>query len=234
MKTLILKNHFMKPVVLLMMIFSLIVSTASAQDDMNASQVEEVQKQNMEYLDQIHEIIKDYPAFAYTYDMKNGEVQDVTVTGVKRTIDKKRLEVLLFDLKSNKNMIRNKANQIGVFYSVDEAPEYKDGRDKLQEDLLGNLTYPEDVKDWGLEGTVFVKFVVDENGEIPFATTATNIEPTVDVYLEELRQQAVEAIKATSGNWEPGKIDGEEVSSLAVVPVTFDFRKNPTLPALIR
>ena len=131
-------------------------------------------------------------------------------------------------------MIKNKANQIGVFYSVDESPKYKDGRDELQEDLLGNLTYPEDVQDWGLEGTIFVKFVVDENGEIPFATTATNIEPTVDVYLEELRQQAVEAIKATSGKWEPGKIDGEEVSSLAVVPVTFDFRKNPSLPALIR
>jgi hypothetical protein len=87
---------------------------------------------------------------------------------------------------------------------------------------------------WGVEGTIFVKFVVDENGENPFATTASNIETSMDRYLEDLERQAVEAVKATSGDWEPGKVNGVEVASMAVVPITFEFETHPSLPAAIR
>ncbi|MEX2513376.1 MAG: hypothetical protein WD398_10765 [Cyclobacteriaceae bacterium] len=79
-----------------------------------------------------------------------------------------------------------------------------------------------------------LEFVVDENGEIPFATTSSNVETSVDRYLDDLEEQAISAVKATSGDWEPGKVSGVNVASLAVVPVTFDFEKNPALPALIR
>lgn len=231
----ILKNKSMKIFTSFILVFSMLaLSSATAQDNKKSGDMEKVQDENMDYMKQIYRIVKDYPQFSYSYTFDDGEVEDVVVTGVEDEIDRKRLEVMLFDLKSNKNRIKNKPNRVGVFYSVDKAAEYKNGRDALEEKILSNLKYPEDAKNWGVEGTIFVKFVVDEDGEIPFATTSTDIETSMEVYLNELEEQAIEAVKATSGNWEPAEVDNVDVSSLAVVPVTFDFEKNPALPALIR
>jgi len=229
------KSSVLKLFALTFIAFSLITFTANAQrDDLTSSELEKIEDENMDYMKQISKIIKDYPNFAYTYDIEDGKVVNVNVTGVEKDIDRKKLEVQLFNLKSNKNMIKNKANRVGVFYSVDEPATYEGGRDDLQREIQSNLKYPEDAKDWGVEGTVFVKFVVDENGQIPYATTSSNIETSMEMYLNDLEEQAVDAVKATEGDWEPGKVEGVEVSSMAVVPVTFDFEKNPSIRALIR
>jgi TonB family protein len=188
----------------------------------------------MDYMVQINEIVKNYPAFSYSYKMEDGKVQDVQVTGVDNDIDRKKLEVVLFDLKSNRNKMKSTANRVGVFYSVDDEAEFEGGEEALRTQIVSNLKYPESAKNWGMEGTIFVKFVVNENGEIPFATTSSNIETSVERYLEDLEEQAIKAIKATSGEWEPAEVENVEVASLSVLPITFDFEKNPTLPALIR
>lgn len=227
------KKTVLKLFTLTFIAFSLMAFSASAQqNDMTGSDLEKIQDENMDYVKQIADIVKDYPAFSYSYEIDDGKVVDVNVTGVDDVIDKKKLEVILFDLKSNKNMIKNKANRIGVFYSVDEPAKY-DGSGELTRVIQSNLKYPQDAKNWGVEGTVFVKFVVDENGEIPFATTSNDIETSREDYLKELEQQAISAVKATSGDWEPAEVENVEVASMAVVPVTFDFEKNPTIPTLI-
>jgi hypothetical protein len=43
----------------------------------------------------------------------------------------------------------------------------------------------------------------------------------------------IDALKTTSGKWEPAEVEGVDVSSLMVVPVTFDFRKHPFIPVLL-
>ncbi|QIA09066.1 energy transducer TonB [Draconibacterium halophilum] len=228
------KKDFFKAVpIALTMIFTLALFSANAQKMtvITVAEMEQMQDEDMDYMKQIHKIVKDYPAFAYTYTMSDGEVEDVTVSGVESVIDRKRLEVVLFDLKSNMNMLKNKANRVGVFYSVDQPAEY-DG--DLDGTILNNLKYPQKAKNWGVEGTVYVQFVVDEEGNIPYASTSTNIETSMDMYLKDLERQAVSAVKATSGKWEPAKVEGVDVASLAVVPVTFDFEKDPSLPTLIR
>ncbi|SHN21749.1 TonB protein C-terminal [Cyclobacterium lianum] len=215
----------------------ILTTHAVAQDkegSLSESELETMENRNMDYLIQINEIVKDYPAFSYSYKMDGGELQDVVVTGVDNDMDRKKLEVVLFDLKSNRNKMKTTANRMGVFYSVDEEAEFDEGEEALKNTVLNSLEYPQEAKNWGLEGTIFVKFVVDENGSIPFATTSSNIDTSVDMYLEDLEQQAIEALKATSGDWEPAEIDNVQVASLSVLPITFDFEKNPTLPALIR
>lgn len=203
-------------------------------ESLSESELERLEDRNMNYLIQINEIVKNYPAFSYSYKMDDGKLQDVVVTGVDNDMDRKKLEVVLFDLKSNRNKMKTTANRMGVFYSVDEEAEFKGGEEALKTSVLSNLEYPHEAKNWGLEGTIFIKFVVDENGSIPFATTSSNIDTSVEMYLEDLEQQAISALKATSGDWEPAAIDNVQVASLSVLPITFDFEKNPTLPSLIR
>jgi hypothetical protein len=230
------KKSVFKLSAILLIVFSLFGLSTYAQQNksMSISELEKLEDENMDYLKQVYKVVKDYPAFSYTYSMEDGQVQDVTVTGIDSDIERKRLEVILFDLKSKKNMLKNKANRVGVFYSVDEPAAYNGGRDELEREIRNNLEYPFDAKNWGVEGTIFVKFVVDANGEIPFATADSNIETSMEMYLEDLQEQAVSAVKATSGEWEPASVEGVEVASLAVVPVTFDIEKHPSLPALIR
>ena len=230
------KKSVFKLSVILLIVFSLPGLSTYAQQtkSMSLSELEKLEDENMDYLKQVYKVVKDYPAFSYTYSMEDNQVQNVTVTGIYSDIERKRLEVILFDLKSKKNMLKNKANRVGVFYSVDEPAAYNGGRDELEREIRNNLEYPFDAKNWGVEGTIFVKFVVDTNGEIPFATADSNIETSMEMYLEDLQEQAVSAVKATSGEWEPASVEGVEVASLAVVPVTFDIEKHPSLPALIR
>ena len=197
-------------------------------------QLERLENEHMDYLKKIYRITKKYPFFSYTYKMEDGKVKSVEVTGVDNELDRKRLEVILVDLKSNKNMLKSKENRIGVFYSVDKGAEYVQGKDALQKELHDNLKYPEGAKDWGVEGTIFVKFVVDENGKIPFATASEDIETRLDNFVTDLENQAVSAVKATSGGWKPGKVNGINVPSLAIIPITFEFEKSPFLPAIIR
>lgn len=221
-------NRFLRISVLiaLVMILQSGIPLAAQYDDVRSYEdLERITQKNYDYLVKINEIIGDYPNFAYSYKMKDGKVSTVTVKGVDNDLDKEKLTVVLLDLESNKNMIKNKANRIGVFYSVDQDPAYASSRD-LQKDLLANLEYPEDAEIDGVEGTIYVKFVVDENGKIPFASVAEDIESSSAYHTNKFKNEAIEAVKATSGNWTPGKIDGVKVPSLVILPVTFDFKKH--------
>lgn len=224
------KRNFRGFCILLAALFILGPVSVKAQD---YTELEEMQDKSMDYVRQIYKIVDQYPAFAYEYQFENGEVKNVTVTGVDNELDKKRLEVVIFDLQSNRNKMKNKENRIGVFYSTDTRPEYEHGREQLRTTIQGNLEYPDEIKNWGVEGTVYVKFVVDENGEIPFITASEDIESSQEFYVKELRRIAIDAVKTTSGNWEPAEVEGVDVSSLMVVPVTFDFRKHPFIPVLL-
>jgi hypothetical protein len=235
MKRLKMKKTIASLFIILFSVFT-IFGTAQINDHDKyiISDLERMEDENMDYLNHIYKIVKNYPAFSYSYNIEDNEIQDVVVKGVDSNLDRKRLEVILFDLKTNKNRMKNKANRIGVFYSVDKEAEYENGWEGLRKNILSNLEYPSDIKNWGLEGTVFVKFVVDENGEIPFLTTSTNMESTMDIYVDRLEEEAAEAIKTTSGEWESSEVEGVEVASLVVVPITFDVEKNPSIPVMIR
>ena len=235
MKSMTLKKTLPKWIALASLLFSLTGNGAFAQNEnpITYEEMEEIVDENLEYLKKINRIIRDYPSFSYEYTFDNSKIEDVTVTGVENDGDRKRLEVVLLDLKSNKNMLKNQENRVGVFYSVDEEATYKDGREALQEQLRSQLKYPEKAEDWGVEGTIFVIFVVDDNGEIPFATTNSNVQTTMERFVKDLEMQAIKAIKATSGDWEPAEVENVDVASRVVVPITFDFKANPFLPALI-
>lgn len=199
----------------------------------NFNELENMQDKNMDYMKQIYKIVDEYPAFTYEYVYENGEIKDVTITGVDNELDKKKLQVAILDLQCNKNKMKNMENRIGVFYSTDEQAHFKEGRNQLRNEIQGNLKYPDEIKKWGVEGTVYVKAVVDENGEIAFITADEDIERNQEGYINELEKIAIDAVKSTSGNWEPAEVNDVDVASLVVVPVTFDFRKNPFIPALL-
>lgn len=85
-----------------------------------------------------------------------------------------------------------------IYQIVDEEAEPKEGYRAFYNNLYDNLEYPEDAKEWGAEGNVFVKFIVDSNGEIAYITATEDIEASIDKHVKALKEAAKEAVMATS------------------------------------
>ena len=196
--------------------------------------LEDLQDQNARYYTQIYRIVDEYPDFQYRYVYADGEVVDVIVENVDEEMDKKRLEVLLYNLKKNKEKMKDIPTRTGVYYSVDDEAEPEEGYRTFYNNLYEHLEYPEEAKEWGAEGNVFVKFIVDSNGEIAYITATEDIEASMDKHVDALKEAAKEAVMATSGNWQPARVDDVPVASWAVVPVIFKVEAYPHMPTMIR
>ena len=206
MKRLVLKKSLFTPLFLVFTTFALLLATnANAQTCKLSSSKEfrQLEGNNANYIKELDKITQQFPEAEYSYEFDNGKLKDVSVTGIDDIVKRKHLEVVLLNLKNNK--LKNESDELGVFYSVDKEPQYKGGESALKEKISNNLTYPEDALDWGASGTVFVKFVVDENGKIPYITTSDMLNTDIGRYKKELEQQAIKAVKSTSGKWIPGK-----------------------------
>ena len=73
---------------------------------------------------------------------------------------------------------------------------------------------------------IFVKFVVEEDGDVRNVTVTENIDTPYDMAKKELILEAKKAVLATSGEWEPATIGGVPVEQWVDLPVKFNL-ENP-------
>jgi len=84
--------------------------------------------------------------------------------------------------------------------------------------IYKKLEYPELVAEAGIEGRVFVQFVVDASGSVTSAEAVSPTNGTAATH-DALEQAAIQAVKRTA--FEPGTTNGEPVASRMTLPVTF-------------
>lgn len=218
------------------LIIAFTVSLASGQDnrDRHFQDLEDIQDQNMAYYIEIYDIAKNYPDFSYKYVYRDGEVKEVTVEGVSNPIDEKRLELLVYDFKQNKKRMKNIPTRTGIYYSLDDEAEPKMGYREFYRKLHTEISYPEEAKNWGVEGNVYAKFVVDKHGEIDYVTITEDLETSKEYYIDDIKKEVKDAILATSGDWKPAEVDDISVASWVVVPVKFTIETAPGLPAMVQ
>jgi len=77
-----------------------------------------------------------------------------------------------------------------------------------------NLYYPPALKAAGVQGKVYVQFIVEKDGSI------TNITIRMSSKNSELDQEAINVIKKMP-KWVPGSIKGKNVRVKQTVPITF-------------
>ena len=100
-----------------------------------------------------------------------------------------------------------------AYFPYQVLPEFSGGREELFKYLGKNIRYPKDARENGLEGTVYVGFVIDRDGSIKDVTLRK------DTY-KILAEEAMRIIK-TMPNWNPGLIDGEKVRFSYTLPIKF-------------
>lgn len=103
-----------------------------------------------------------------------------------------------------------------VFYEVDQKPTYPGGEEAMLKFINNNLCYPGGALDDMIEGTVYVRFVVEKDGSLTELQVLRGISSAFD-------KAAVAVIKQMP-KWKPAKKDGKVVASYSLVNVKFDLQ----------
>ncbi len=96
---------------------------------------------------------------------------------------------------------------------AEEMPGFVGGDKALYEYLSNNIKYPKREKQIGIEGKVYVEFVVGKKGEITDVKIKRGVSEALDA-------EAIRVIKSMP-NWLPGKQNGRAVKVIYVMPISF-------------
>lgn len=102
-----------------------------------------------------------------------------------------------------------------VFTIVENMPEYPGGMDKLHSYVSKNIEYPKQAKQLGIEGKVYVQFVVMEDGSVEDVKVVKGIGAGCD----EAALRVVESLP----KWRAGKQRGIAVKTRMVLPISYDI-----------
>jgi TonB family protein len=129
-----------------------------------------------------------------------GEVEPVKMNSIQRTEDGKRDSVIL-DPPS---------------VSVDVAALFPGGTGELNRFIQMNVEYPEISRNLGLQGRLYVTFMVETDGVI------NHVEILKSLAIE-LDEEAMRLVRAMP-NWTPALVDGEKVRSRCTLPITYTLQ----------
>lgn len=115
--------------------------------------------------------------------------------------------------KTSKQAIRPFINPDGIYDMVEQMPSPKGGLSEFNRYLSKNLKYPQQAREKQIQGTVFLSFVVDEEGKVTQASVLRGIGGGADE--ETLR------VLNESPAWNPGIQDGEPVAVKMLIPFRF-------------
>ena len=103
-----------------------------------------------------------------------------------------------------------------ILYSLVEEKPLFDGKDAEMEFhryVFQNLRYPDEVKLRGIQGRIFVEFIIDTDGSVTDVKLLRGVAPLLNA--EVLR------VISSSPQWTPGKHEGKVVKVRYQIPVTF-------------
>jgi protein TonB len=100
---------------------------------------------------------------------------------------------------------------------VDENPEFEGGVDALRRFIRDNTVYPSVARDVGIEGTVYISFVVDEKGKVGAVKVLRGISGGCT-------EEAARVVAKLPDFKKPGKVGGQPVKSWYNIPIAFKLR----------
>jgi TonB family protein len=102
-----------------------------------------------------------------------------------------------------------------VFMVADQMPVFRNDTTYKEMTLwlVQNMKYPAEAASKGIQGRVFVQFVVDEQGNVKDPKVIREVDPLLD-------KAALEVVSAMP-QWSPGKQGGKPVKVKMTVPISF-------------
>ncbi len=106
-----------------------------------------------------------------------------------------------------------------VFYVVETEPSYEGGNKAMMKFLRDNLEYLEEAKSDEQEGTVFVDFILSDQGAVTQAEVTTYTYKNINQAFVDEALRVVNMMPA----WSPGLQNGKPVAVKYSIPITFQI-----------
>ena len=103
-----------------------------------------------------------------------------------------------------------------IFQIVEEMPAYPGGEQKLMEFIAKGIKYPQIARETGIQGRVFVGFVIEPDGSVSNVKVLRGIGGGCD-------EEAMRVVKGMP-KWKPGKQRGKAVRVSYMLPVNFKLQ----------
>lgn len=100
-----------------------------------------------------------------------------------------------------------------VFFIVEDMPQFPGGDLALHKYLATSVEYPVIAQENGIQGRVYVKFVINTDGAVTNVQIARGVDPSLD-------KEALRVVK-NMPKWKPGKQRGKAVRVSYTVPINF-------------
>lgn len=104
-----------------------------------------------------------------------------------------------------------------VYSVVEQDPEFPGGMEAMYKYLAENIKYPEQAKADGIQGRVFVRFVIEADGSVTNAQVLRGIGGGCD-------EEALRVVEAMP-KWTPGKQQGKPVRVQFNLPIIFKLQE---------
>lgn len=108
---------------------------------------------------------------------------------------------------------RNNNEDDTVHLAPEEEPKFPGGEKGLIRYIQNEVSYPDEAKKEGAEGTVVVNFVVDQEGKIEETEIAKSVSDLLD-------QEALRVVR-NMPEWQPGRQRGDKVQVRMNLPIRF-------------
>jgi TonB family protein len=111
-----------------------------------------------------------------------------------------------------------------IYSYTTDIPNFSGGDDALNLYKSEKLKYPTKLKRLGVEGTVFVRFLIEKDGSVSDVRIMQGVSPSLDA----------EAIRVTKAmpHWQAGKEKGKPVRFMYTT--MYDFLLTPRIPAVVK
>lgn len=100
-----------------------------------------------------------------------------------------------------------------VFFIVEEMPVFPGGDLELRKFIAQSVKYPVIAQENGIQGRVYVQFVVGTDGAVTQVKVARGVDPNLD-------KEAIRVVQSMP-KWKPGKQRGKAVKVSYTVPINF-------------
>ncbi|WP_276372680.1 energy transducer TonB [Chryseolinea sp. H1M3-3] len=104
-----------------------------------------------------------------------------------------------------------------IYLVVQEGAEYKPGMEVLYKGIGEELTYPKKARRMGIEGKVYVEFIVDKSGDLRDVKIVKGIGAGCD-------EEALNVL-ISKNNWKPAMVKGKPVLQKMVLPIAFKLTR---------
>jgi len=130
-------------------------------------------------------------------------------------------------------------NEEKIFTIVEEMPQFSGGDAQMFKYISSTIQYPQNAKEMGIQGKVFVSFTIDTTGEIKDIELIKGVSILKDTLeanknnlnkialfrkaIDEMNEQALSVVR-NMPKWNPGKQNGKAVKVRYTLPISFNLQ----------